>query len=225
MDTISVADARKAESVGKQVRLRGWVRTRRDSKGGFSFIELNDGSCQGNVQVVAPGELANYESVVKQLHTGASVAIDGEVKASPAKGQATEVLASRVEFPIPETLIEGETDALLRQLVEQNLRRGVPQEELEKNKEELYASARKAAIERTKVRLLLLRVAEAEKIQVERDDISMALYREASRNNQKPEKLAKELEKDRGRVQALHENILVDKALDFLVSKATVTAA
>ena len=98
MEKISVADARKAEAVGKHVRLQGWVRTRRDSKGGFSFIELNDGSCQGNVQVVAPGELTNYESVVKHIPTGASVAIDGEVKASPAKGQATEVLAARVEL-------------------------------------------------------------------------------------------------------------------------------
>ncbi len=97
METISVAGARTAEAVGKQVRLQGWVRTRRDSKGGFSFIELNDGSCQGNVQIVAPGELPNYEAVVKHLHTGASVVIEGEVKASPAKGQATEVLASRVE--------------------------------------------------------------------------------------------------------------------------------
>ena len=98
MDKISVSDARRAEAIGRHVRLQGWVRTRRDSKGGFSFIELNDGSCQGNVQVVAPGELANYESVVKHLHTGASVRIDGEVKASPAKGQATEVLASNVEL-------------------------------------------------------------------------------------------------------------------------------
>src|SRR3954451_5957752 len=98
MTKISVSDARLVSAVGKQVRLDGWVRTRRDSKGGFSFIELNDGSCQGNVQVVAPGELANYEAVVKHLHTGASVSIDGEVKASPAKGQATEVLASRVEL-------------------------------------------------------------------------------------------------------------------------------
>jgi asparaginyl-tRNA synthetase len=97
MDTMSVAEARKVESVGKHVRLRGWVRTRRDSKGGFSFIELNDGSCQGNIQVVAPGELPNYEARVKHLHTGASVVIDGEVKTSPAKGQATEILASRVE--------------------------------------------------------------------------------------------------------------------------------
>ena len=68
MTITPVAEARKAEAVGRTVRLGGWVRTRRDSKGGFSFIELNDGSCQGNVQVVAPATLANYESVVKQLH-------------------------------------------------------------------------------------------------------------------------------------------------------------
>ena len=110
MDNISVSDARRPEAVGRHVRLRGWVRTRRDSKGGFSFVELNDGSCQGNVQVVAPGELPNYEAVVKHLHTGASVAIDGEVKASPAKGQATEVLATRVELlgdADPETGCDG----------------------------------------------------------------------------------------------------------------------
>src|SRR6266853_3841985 len=98
MDKITVSEARHVGAVGKNVTLHGWVRTRRDSKGGFSFIELNDGSCQGNVQIVAPGELANYESVVKHLHTGASAAIEGEVKASPAKGQATEVHASRVEL-------------------------------------------------------------------------------------------------------------------------------
>ena len=98
METISVARARETPSVGKQVRLHGWVRTRRDSKGGFSFIELNDGSCQGNLQIVAPGQLANYETVVKHLPTGASIIIEGEIKASPAKGQATELHASRIEL-------------------------------------------------------------------------------------------------------------------------------
>ena len=98
MEKITVSAARQTDAVGKHVILRAWVRTRRDSKGGFSFIELNDGSCQGNVQVVAPGELANYDSVVKHLHTGASVVIEGQVKASPAKGQATEVHASKVEL-------------------------------------------------------------------------------------------------------------------------------
>jgi asparaginyl-tRNA synthetase len=98
MDKITVAEARRVEAIGRRAALQGWVRTRRDSKGGFSFIELNDGSSQGNIQVVAPGELPNYENVVKHLPTGASVVVEGEVKASPAKGQPTEVHATRVEL-------------------------------------------------------------------------------------------------------------------------------
>src|ERR1700682_1286218 len=96
MEKITVSESRRVELIGRQVLLRGWVRTRRDSKGGFSFIELNDGSCQGNVQIVAPGELPNYESEVKKLPTGASVGVEGEVKESPAKGQATEILAAKI---------------------------------------------------------------------------------------------------------------------------------
>jgi asparaginyl-tRNA synthetase len=96
MDKITVAEAGRIDAVGRRVRLQGWVRTRRDSKGGFSFIELNDGSCLGNVQVIAPNTLPNYESEVKKLPAGASVTVTGEVKASPAKGQATEVHADGV---------------------------------------------------------------------------------------------------------------------------------
>src|SRR5437016_7892134 len=96
MDKITVAQARQAEAVGRQVHLQGWVRTRRDSKGGFSFIELNDGSCFGNVQIVADGKLPNYESEIKKLGAGASIGVSGEVRASPAQGQATEVHARSV---------------------------------------------------------------------------------------------------------------------------------
>lgn len=96
MKTVSVSDARRVEVVGEKVTLRGWLRTRRDSKGGFSFLEINDGSCQGNVQVVAAGALENYESEIKKLATGSSVEIVGEIKASPAKGQATEIHAESV---------------------------------------------------------------------------------------------------------------------------------
>ncbi|HYV39747.1 MAG TPA: asparagine--tRNA ligase [Gemmataceae bacterium] len=96
MQTLSVADARREPAIGQQVTVQGWVRTRRDSKGGFSFIELNDGSCQGNLQVVADGKLPNYESEIKHLGTGASVSIVGEVKKSPAKGQVTELHAASV---------------------------------------------------------------------------------------------------------------------------------
>ncbi len=96
MQKMSVSDARQASAVGKEIKLQGWVRTRRDSKGGFSFIELNDGSCQGNVQILADGKLANYETVIKKLNVGASLSIIGNVVASPAKGQATEVQATEV---------------------------------------------------------------------------------------------------------------------------------
>ncbi len=90
------------------MRLRGWIRTRRDSKGGFSFLEINDGSCLGNLQVVADGKLANYESEIKKLGTGASVTVEGLLKASPAKGQATELQAAFVEvhgFADPDTYV------------------------------------------------------------------------------------------------------------------------
>ncbi|MEM8677931.1 MAG: asparagine--tRNA ligase [Planctomycetota bacterium] len=98
MQKISVKAARREEAIGQEVILSGWVRTRRDSKGGFSFIEINDGSCFGNIQVIADGELPNYEAEIKQLTAGCSVTVHGTVKASGGKGQATEIQASQVEW-------------------------------------------------------------------------------------------------------------------------------
>lgn len=95
-EKISVAQARRPEAIGKEVLLQGWVRTRRDSKGGFSFLELNDGSCLGNIQIIADNRLPNYESEVKRLTTGCSIAVEGVVQASPGREQATEVLAHRI---------------------------------------------------------------------------------------------------------------------------------
>jgi asparaginyl-tRNA synthetase len=96
MERISVKEARDAAAIGRQGTLQGWVRTRRDSKGGFSFLELNDGSCLSNIQIIADASLPNYESEVKQLAAGCSVSVRGEVKASGGKGQATEVQAAEV---------------------------------------------------------------------------------------------------------------------------------
>ena len=93
-----VVDALKEESIGKKVRLCGWVRTRRDSKAGFSFIDLNDGSSLKGVQVLAENKLPNYETEILKANIGSSVEIIGEVVASPAKGQATEVKAESVKI-------------------------------------------------------------------------------------------------------------------------------
>jgi asparaginyl-tRNA synthetase len=96
MPKLTVAAARRPESIGQNITLQAWVRTRRDSKAGFSFLELNDGSSFGNIQVVAEGGLPNYESEIKRLSPGCSVSVEGLVKASPGKGQATEVQATAV---------------------------------------------------------------------------------------------------------------------------------
>jgi asparaginyl-tRNA synthetase len=96
MEKISIAQARQEDAIGRSARLQGWVRTRRDSKSGFSFLELNDGSCLANIQVICDADLPNYESEIKHLTAGCSVTVDGEVKPSGGKGQATEVLASEL---------------------------------------------------------------------------------------------------------------------------------
>lgn len=97
MATECVATARKAESIGKQFVIKGWVRTRRDSKGGFSFLEINDGSSFGNLQVIANNTLENYQTDILKIGTGCSVVIEGMIKGSPAKGQETELVADSVQ--------------------------------------------------------------------------------------------------------------------------------
>jgi len=92
-----VASARKAESIGKKFVIKGWVRTRRDSKGGFSFLEINDGSSFGNLQVIANNTLENYQTDILKIGTGCSVVIEGMIKGSPAKGQETELVADSVQ--------------------------------------------------------------------------------------------------------------------------------
>src|SRR5438034_5928272 len=76
--------------------VKGWVRTRRDSKG-FSFIELNDGSCLASLQVVVDAGTPGSEQLT-ELTTGASAVVDGKLVASPAAGQKWELRATRVEL-------------------------------------------------------------------------------------------------------------------------------
>ncbi|GAA0346200.1 asparagine--tRNA ligase [Bowmanella denitrificans] len=82
--------------VGAEVVVKGWVRTRRDSKAGLSFIALHDGSCFDPIQVIALNNLENYNDVQK-LTAGCSLAVTGTLKASEGQGQALEIDASKVE--------------------------------------------------------------------------------------------------------------------------------
>src|SRR5690242_8556892 len=91
-----VAAALAGQGADSPVTVKGWVRTRRDSKGGFSFVTVNDGSCFDSIQVVAPNTLSNYQSEVTKLTAGCSVIVSGKLVKSQGKGQAFEIQAESV---------------------------------------------------------------------------------------------------------------------------------
>src|SRR5947199_5032091 len=97
---VPVAEALQGRvPVGSAVEVRGWVRTRRESKagGGLCFVTVSDGSCFDPIQVVARADLANFDSEVLHLTTGCSVIVRGTLVESKGKGQATEISAGAVE--------------------------------------------------------------------------------------------------------------------------------
>jgi asparaginyl-tRNA synthetase len=84
-------------AVGEHITIKGWIRTRRDSKAGISFLAVHDGSCFDALQAVAPAELNNYEDEIKRLTTACSVVVTGIVARSEGQGQSFELQAQQVE--------------------------------------------------------------------------------------------------------------------------------
>ncbi len=139
------------------------------------------------------------------------------------RNQITQALAERVAFEPPQSLVEVETQSVLRQFIEENMRRGVAADQFERDKQSLYEGARKAAASRVKVQFILAKIAEAEKLEVSERDFDFFIRREAARSGQSPDKVAKQLAKDRDALRSAQQSIIFDKAVDFLVSKATVS--
>ena len=96
MGRIRIIDVVRGGAAGENVIVNGWVRTRRDAKG-FSFIEINDGSCMENLQVIADTALPNYATDIGRLTTGSAVRCEGALRASPGGKQAIELHASAVQ--------------------------------------------------------------------------------------------------------------------------------
>ncbi len=88
--------ARKV-AVDSEVTVQGWVRTRRDSKAGISFLNVYDGSCFDPIQAIIPNTISNYEADVLKLTAGCSVVVTGTLVESPGKGQAFEIQANHIE--------------------------------------------------------------------------------------------------------------------------------
>ncbi|MBO4993142.1 MAG: asparagine--tRNA ligase [Alistipes sp.] len=96
MKTQRIVEILKSGTVGSDIVVKGWVRTKRGNKN-VAFIALNDGSCAGNIQIVV--DLANFdENTLKLITTGACIRVDGKLVESPASGQRVEVQASAIEI-------------------------------------------------------------------------------------------------------------------------------
>ena len=116
---MKIKDALNSQKSIKELKVQGWVRTRRDSKG-FSFISINDGSCLANIQAVADEGIPGYEDI-HDATTGASIIVTGELVESPGKGQSWEIKASKIEitgladdsYPLQK---KGHTPEFLRQI-------------------------------------------------------------------------------------------------------------
>ncbi|MDB9517798.1 asparagine--tRNA ligase [Roseofilum reptotaenium CS-1145] len=102
MTTKRIAEILRQGNPDDRLTIQGWVQTKRELKA-FSFMEVNDGSCLANLQVVLDQEMADYDRVLKSLSTGASVEVEGVLVASPAKGQ-------RVELKAETVVVYGEAD-------------------------------------------------------------------------------------------------------------------
>lgn len=98
MSNITVKAALSGQAaIGSIITIKGWIRTKRDSKAGISFLNVHDGSCFHPLQVVVPSTLENYESEVLKLNTGCSVICTGTLVESAGRGQSVEIQASDVD--------------------------------------------------------------------------------------------------------------------------------
>jgi len=158
-----------------------------------------------------------------ELRTKMSENIENQKKqqnANAERQQITEALLKAVDFPIPESGVEAETESVLRDFMQRNMQQGVSAEEFEKHKDSLHEGASKAAHDRLKSRLILTKIAEKEKIKVENEDFSRIIMMEAQQSGQNPEKLVKELRKDQNRINQMRRDIILGKTMDLLLEKA-----
>jgi len=117
--TVKIKDALNSKNSIQELSVKGWVRTRRDSKG-FSFISINDGSCLANIQAVVDEGIPGYENI-QDATTGASIIVTGELIESPGKGQSWEIKANKIvvtglsdeSYPLQK---KGHTPEFLRQI-------------------------------------------------------------------------------------------------------------
>jgi trigger factor len=144
---------------------------------------------------------------------------------SGQRRQVLDALVAKVDFALPESLVQQETQEVARQFITDSMRRGATQQQLEAEKDKIFETAKATAASRVKSQLILSKIAEKENIEVNDRDFDTYIYRETMRTGEKPEKIIKDLTKNRELLRSVQRGIIFDKTVEFLVTKATVTSA
>lgn len=131
------------------------------------------------------------------------------------RDQLVATLLAKVDFDLPDALVEQETRSVVYDIVRTNQERGVPKEAIDEKKDEIYSVASNSAREKVKAMLILNQIAEAEKIQASREEMTQRILALAAQHQIKPEKLLKQLQEQNGLGQ-IAEQIVTGKVLDFI---------
>ena len=135
---------------------------------------------------------------------------------------AVDKLMEGIDFPLPESALEEERQSVLQEMMMHFMSSGATKEDLEKNKESLFENATKEAEPRAKMRIFLNRVAVANSLKVDNEDMQRMLWQESVRTRTRPEELIKQLKKDQARINRMRSDALLQKAINFIAEKAEV---
>jgi trigger factor len=161
---------------------------------------------------------------VEKLRAGVRLDLENELKYSQAKsvrGQIIDALLGGANFDLPETAVAHETKNVVYNIVQENSKRGVPRDLIEKQKEEIYTAAARSAKERVRLAFLIQRIAEQEKISVSQEEVLQRVQSLAAAYQIPPDKFIKDLQKRNG-INELYDQIAHEKVLNFLEINAKI---
>jgi trigger factor len=137
--------------------------------------------------------------------------------------QIMNFLVEKTEIALPQSAVDGETGRILQDMLQRQAQSQAADDNPEATQAAMKEDAEKDANRRVRINLILNKVAETEKIQPQDQDFQSMIFQEAMYTQQKPEQIAKNLRKDQGRLRSMHESILINKTLDFLVEHSSVS--
>ena len=162
---------------------------------------------------------------LEKLRAGVRVDLENELKYSQIKavrGQIIDALLGGANFELPETAVAHETKNVVYNIVQENSKRGVPRELIEKQKDEIYTAAARSAKERVRLAFIVQRIAEQEKISVSQEEVLQRVQALSQAYQIPPDQFIKDLQKRNG-INELYDQIAHEKVLAFLEINAKIT--